>query len=385
MKILFFLYIFISITFQIYAAQWECTSNAIGDNTFLACGSGTSKELQDAKTKALEAAEREFDNFCNKSYHCKGYETIQTPRRVFCSKKDNDFFQCNRAIEVRILDIKKSDIYINENEVKKKIRDKKEQLKELQEQVSQLAYLKNLDRLIELRKEKLKNIQNDRKLNEMINTKKSIEAIEQKEIEIKALEEAISEESKTNNKYMYTSKDRNWFIEVGMNYLPIPNNHSFHHGLEFKAGIEGKFLKLFKNKFALGLRIEFGVGGELKKDEKTSRTGPPNDILSTRTSILTISYAVGLSLDVMNFYIIPKIGRLHARYERKDTLYSKYGYLYSSEESTEQNAFNYISITLGKRWFIYEHLDWFLETEIRGYSSYKGVRPSMAIGLGYSF
>ena len=59
-------------------SKWLCstTASVASGNIMTACGIGTAKSEQSARTIAADEAQKEFNRFCQNSSHCLKKETI---------------------------------------------------------------------------------------------------------------------------------------------------------------------------------------------------------------------------------------------------------------------------------------------------------------------
>lgn len=82
------------------ADDWICKeeSSMVKGNTIKACGVGTDKDENEARTQAFNNAKAEFDRVCNASDNCKDHEVTVEPKRTTCDS-DNGQTKCYRMVE----------------------------------------------------------------------------------------------------------------------------------------------------------------------------------------------------------------------------------------------------------------------------------------------
>ncbi|MDC0255590.1 hypothetical protein OAK75_11880 [Bacteriovoracales bacterium] len=159
---LFFLFNFIFFS-NLQGAEWFCDkqkSFAEG-NKFYSCGLGTANTQEVACKKALKSAHDEFEYTCENSYHCKGREKIVKPGRTKVTSK-NGVFTCLRAVEYKILDIKKSDkedLELTESQIRDKIRE----LELMKKKLRKYKELERIERDIKRRKRAIASLKKSKK------------------------------------------------------------------------------------------------------------------------------------------------------------------------------------------------------------------------------
>jgi hypothetical protein len=296
MRVIFL--ILVSISFNSYAS-WLCreaSSRAQGD-VFYACGYAESKNLMTAREEALEAAKREFRAFCDESKNCRGHAYTISPMRTDCSL-DRDLHKCYRGVEYTILAEKESHIFINKASIKKKIKDKKAELDELQEYLSDVNRLELLNREAE-------------KLKKMDKT----------EIDLLELKHA----------YKNYQTLRNVGVFVGIHALPLKDSDSI---FAFGVGAEYQHL-LWRNIFSKWSIAYVGISG----DDKINDRGTPN----TKSEIKNHSYSgidVNLSFPTVfkELTILPNVGFLGVNYKSKQVEYNNFGV--GLNETEKQHKYN---------------------------------------------
>ncbi len=92
---------------SVYSAEgWICTEAASikqGDS-YLVCGVASAENEGDAREKALQRAQKEFDLLCRASLDCRGRPTAVEPLRNSCAETDDGAFKCYRGLRYSFLD-----------------------------------------------------------------------------------------------------------------------------------------------------------------------------------------------------------------------------------------------------------------------------------------
>lgn len=97
MKPFLFCFLF---SFPVYAFDnWLCTEEASERraNAIYSCGVGVSVDEGEARAKAYDNAEREFNKICEKSFDCKDHRISVEPKRNYCDAH-GDMFRCYRLV-----------------------------------------------------------------------------------------------------------------------------------------------------------------------------------------------------------------------------------------------------------------------------------------------
>ena len=104
---------YISGSLSAKTSNWYCTEVASekDGNTIRACGVGSGKDENEARTSAFNNAKNEFSNICSESADCKNRKITVSPQRTACEPYEAGY-KCYRLIEFTILtevDVKKID------------------------------------------------------------------------------------------------------------------------------------------------------------------------------------------------------------------------------------------------------------------------------------
>ena len=84
--------------------NWFCTeeSSAIVDGAIQACGIGTGKDEAEARTKALDNAQIEFNKLCKASADCKDHEVVVDPNHRTTCEPSKEGYKCYRMLAFKV-------------------------------------------------------------------------------------------------------------------------------------------------------------------------------------------------------------------------------------------------------------------------------------------
>lgn len=251
MKTTIFILILLASTKTMASDQWLCkdASSQRSGNIIMACGVGKSVNLETARASAREEAVNEFNRVCALSSDCRTYDYNVIPMRTDCSIEGSQNV-CYRAIQFEITDKKRSDIYVDTDQIETDLQNHQAEVFKLQQTV---------DRLHQLEQTKAE----ENALKEQLKAEGS---------EIK-LEELASQTPAVSKGYQYTHLLYDNSFKFGLKYWDAKLTSSSEVDLALNVSYE------YRPQHWLGLELNYAHGGDIssaQSENSVPHTGAAN-------------------------------------------------------------------------------------------------------------
>lgn len=345
-------------------AEWFCreaSSRRIG-NTIEACGIGFNESQQKSKDDARESAINEFERICSKDVVCRDFEVSVNPKRTECIK-EKDKFKCFRAIDFEITSKRKSDIFVDVDQVRSQLMEKRRQLSLLQDQLNQLENLKKVDQEL----------------------KTTINHYEELTGETIVLSRMVSDESLSRNEYKYTHLVFDHSIRTYFNYYGNDLTKSGEFNIGLNLSYERRFWRTFGLVLGVGFSGDFS-SGLIESDGDIPSTGTFNSTQEYLGNQSTKVYLVGLIYysPWWGTYLKAELGNVQYERELYEVSYGSLGTKTNTVKSKNTGNKNFVGGYLGfDSRHDYKGFGFFSEIGLKLIESSSKV--TINVGLNYGF
>lgn len=302
--------------------MWTCVTQGLqqySSTSYLACGVALASTEALARDAALENGLNEFSKICNETPSCRDQERTLVPARVSCSKVEGGY-KCVRAVHIQVLDIKRSDIRIDENELQSKINKKQNDLNRLRDELQKVAELKRLDK----------------ETKEMETLRQKVET---EEVTLAELESRLGHVEKYQ-------KPRAWSVSIYFGYNDAPLEEESSGNFGFGLGVENRFTPWFS--------ISGNISSFSGANGSPSRNGAPN---TTETYISDSSVTetfIDLGFHISNFRISPLYGLQSYSSETTEISYGPLGIGTTGAANSKSGSRNMFGIGISCRFNVFE-------------------------------
>ena len=326
--------------------QWTCVTQGLqqySSTSYLACGVALAPTEALAREAALDNGLSEFSKICNETPSCRDQERTLVPARVSCSKVENAY-KCVRAVHIQILDIKRSDIRIDENELQLKISKKQNDLSRLREELQKVAELKRLDR----------------ETQEMETLRQKVES---EEVTLAELESRLGHVEKYQ-------KPRAWSVSIYFGYNDAPLEIEKSGSFGFSFGIENQFISWFS--------VSGSIGSFSGGDGSPSRTGTPNTTENYISDASVTETYVDMGFHIDRFRVAPLYGLQAYSSETTEINYSPLGIGTTGASTSKSGSRTFFGLGSSYRYNVFE-----TKIQVKKYEGIDDLGFGLNLGLNF--